>query len=383
MIPSTGKAVATMLQDEAIPNTNRETSTNAAPDPMSTHGGLYPSIEGRWKDWLYRIYKLTSSQPVNITGTVKLHGTHADIRISPTNDITFHSRNRQLAVPRKPGDHDIHGFAAWGNKHSVNILKLRQTYLDRFVALNPTIPRKDVASQEMIISGEWIGKGVQRHVAISQLELSFVVISVHINGSWVKDSEYPDIADEEVRIYNISRGGYSHETIDVGDVEAAYARIMAVTKQVDERCPFAATFLVNDKPLFGHGEGIVWKCDEDPGNTLLWFKTKGTSHMPRQNVAPKPAKEETIAEKFVRLHAHERRMEQGLEYLAESNIDSCDRKNGYVFAEWVVKDLLKEERTEIIELSMKEKEVERIAKSKALKWYNEDLSRRIAEAKPR
>jgi hypothetical protein len=105
--------------------------------------------------------------------------------------------------------------------------------------------REDVESQDMIIAGEWIGKGIQKRVVIIQLDLSFVIISVHINGGWVTDSKYPDIADEAVRIYNISRGGYCHEIMDLSEPEAALARLTTVTKQVDERCPFATTFFVD------------------------------------------------------------------------------------------------------------------------------------------
>jgi hypothetical protein len=68
-----------------------------------------------------------------------------------------------------------------------------------------------------------------------------------------------------------------------------------------------------------------------------------------------------------------------LEYLSETGLDLYDRGNARVFAVWVIKDILKEEKSEVQELGLKEKAVESLIKTRAFKWYNEDLNRRIAE----
>jgi len=114
--------------------------------------------------------------PIPIAGTVKLHGTHADIIVSHNDRITFQSRNK----PNLLATADNHGFAtAMAVKHAT-ILSLRSQFIARWKELNPFEDQDP--ELPVTIAGEWIGERIQKGVAIAELSKRFVIISAKING---------------------------------------------------------------------------------------------------------------------------------------------------------------------------------------------------------
>jgi len=79
--------------------------------------------------------------------------------------------------------------------HKEIILALKSAYLTRYRELNPST-HIDLSSP-MIIAGEWAGRGIQRKVAISQLDHCLIIISIFINNSWQPDHHYTDIEAPE------------------------------------------------------------------------------------------------------------------------------------------------------------------------------------------
>ncbi|TEY75894.1 hypothetical protein BOTCAL_0063g00270 [Botryotinia calthae] len=237
---------------------------------------LYPKISGKPKNLLLEFskYQRTSKtrrvRSIPVTGTVKLHGTHGDIRITADDTIYLQTRNSDALTPAL----DSLKFLDFMQPARMEILVLKKQFYSRFMKLNPKVKIND--EHPLIIAGEWIGPKIQKDVAVSALpDRYFVIISVSINNEWQPDEPYSDIENESIHIVNISRGGFFHETIELKNSEPAFAKMQALADAVEKECPFAKTF-----GLIGLGEGIVWKpsaplCHD----AKYWLKLKGPISM--------------------------------------------------------------------------------------------------------
>ncbi|KAI9713112.1 MAG: hypothetical protein M1820_001097 [Bogoriella megaspora] len=336
---------------------------------------LYPKITGKQNEFVARLGKL-GFRPgtIELIGTVKLHGAHADIVIDSQEDIRFQSRN---ALSIDPGN-DNYGFVASMRPFTNKLLDLKNQYHARYAQLNPQTPIDP--QYPLIIGGEWIGRGIQKNVAISGLNRSFVIISVNVNGTWQPDELYADVQDESAGIYNISRGGFYYQSLSLdppGDKlrlkgTASFAAMQETTDAIDKVCPFASSF-----DITGTGEGIVWKPRYPPfsADPKLWYKTKGRTHLGVQTsrkaksakqVEQVTAKEPALAraQAFAERAVTERRLEQGMEYLQEKGL-RMEQNNDPLFTLWVRNDVLIEEKMDIEEAGIDKKflclEVGRIA----------------------
>ncbi|KAF2425752.1 hypothetical protein EJ08DRAFT_594197, partial [Tothia fuscella] len=305
-----------------------------------------------------------------IVGTVKLHGAHADIVIDAQDNVKFQSRNRtDLSIAS-----DNHNFAATMSNHVPAILRIRDRYYERFRALNPGTPIDK--SFPLIIAGEWIGSKIQRRVAIAKLTHRFVIVSASINGSWLPDEPYGDIHNEEDLIYQISRSGFFHATLNFNFLNTTLKELDEITAVVEKECPFAATFDIK-----GPGEGIVWKLTDHPNIPDTWFKVKGENFDP---TTKKPTDPAILAERenqrgplnaFVEDVVTEVRLEQGWDYLREMGIKR-DYKAIASFLRWVNEDAATEEKEEVQELEkvgVKWKDIEKAIQTAARRWYQKKM----------
>jgi hypothetical protein len=311
---------------------------------------------------------------IPIIGTVKLHGTHADILIHSDNTITFQSRNlTNLSI-----DKDNQGFAAAMSSKTTALLELRDLYLARWKELNPTSALNP--SAPVIIAGEWIGTKIQKDVAIAQLSRRFVIVSVNINSTWQKDQNYTDISLPHHDIYNISRAGVYHATLYLEDIKRTAEEVERLAEEVAARCPFAATFGIN-----GDGEGIVWKLvpEEYNANPALWFKSKAGKFKPNFFRPPKK-RNTTVEEKrdnaaeMAAVWCSEQRMEQGCDMLREKDIER-DLTGLGEWLKWVQEDVLVEERGQIKRTGVDEKELKIEVGKIGRMWYLEKLRGRDGE----
>lgn len=299
-----------------------------------------------------------------ITGTVKLHGTHADIRITPkTNKITYQSRNR-VSTP----DFDSYGFATAMSAHEPAISRLKDRYYTQFAELNPDVEIED-DDKPLILAGEYIGQKIQNNVAINNLTPRFVIVSCSINGSWLPDTDYADLCDEEAGVWNISRAGFFHGILDVNDSEASLRELMVVTNAVERKCPFAGSFGID-----GPGEGVVWKFDRFPNLPETWFKVKADSMLPTTKAPQDPVqaalllKEKGEAGALAARAVTEVRLQQGVEYLREMDVP-LEKKSVGRFVEWIWKDAMAEERAEIEEGGMDGKRLRSAIMGIAKPWF--------------
>jgi hypothetical protein len=301
---------------------------------------------------------------IPIIGTIKLHGTHADILVYDDGRIVFQSRNIVGLQVNK----DNAGFASTMSQKTKAILRLRDLFVLRYLELNPDLTLD--STQPVLIAGEWVGESIQKDVAISRLSKRFVIISVNINGRWQEDGDYGGIALPNYDIYNISRAGVFHRTLYPEDLERTTNELEPLAEQVAAQCPFAATF-----NLEGEGEGIVWK-PADPflnSNPTLWFKTKGGRFKPTFARAPRQSPESAeqnreAAAVVASIWTSEQRLEQGLDYMREHGIQRI-MKGMNAFLKWVQNDIIIEEKTYIEEHRI-DKPTLRIEVAKIAKpWY--------------
>ncbi|KAL8781500.1 MAG: hypothetical protein Q9213_005973 [Squamulea squamosa] len=328
---------------------------------------LYPKI-GKLSDFLYNCKKLApETRTIPIVGTVKLHGAHVDWVIFHDDSIRVQSCNMlELRV-----QNDNYGFAAFSNPiHSV-ILRLKEGIVRRYTQLNPNVSLEP--DHPVIISGEWCGQGVQKGMAISQLPRHFVIISIRINDVWVSETDYSDIHDEANGIYHVGKAGCYRIDLDTEDINSSEAAIQAMVADVERTCPYSLI-----RGVKGPGEGIVWKARDHMDNPDMWFKYKGDStavshawknvKLPEAAVAASnPEQEYNFANSVVT----ERRLEQGLEYLAEIG---TARKDGLGrFLAWVQKDVFVEEKIEMGARGIRQGKLKPAIRSIAKAWYDKKL----------
>ena len=166
--------------------------------------------------------------------------------------------------------------------------------------------------------------------------------------------------------YNIHQFTTFNVVIDFNNPQPALDIINKLTLQVEENCPVGRYFNVT-----GIGEGIVW-TPVDPkwaGESKFIFKTKGLKH---ENVIKKKAEidpeKSGNVEVFIEKYVVEERLNQGLKYLKDNNIEIEDKSTGQ-FIKWVVQDVLKETKDEMVASNLTEKDVTSSISRKAREFY--------------
>ncbi|KAL8681515.1 MAG: hypothetical protein Q9186_002401 [Xanthomendoza sp. 1 TL-2023] len=355
-----------------------QVSTAIAKEKAETNGTttstLYPKI-GKLSDFIYRCKKeAPETRIVPLLGTVKLHGAHVDWVVSRDNTIRIQSRNmRELSVKN-----DNYGFAAFSEPIFDVIIRLKDDLVRRYTELNPNIPVD--LDHPIIISGEWCGQGVQKGMAISQLPRHFVIISIRINDTWVSETEYHNVRYEAEGIYHIRKAGCHQLDLNLDDINSTEAAIQALVTEVEETCPYGLT-----RGVTGRGEGIVWKARDHVENPEMWFKYRGDSTalyhewVNTKKVQRRPAADiKNNGERecsFAVTVVTERRLEQGLEFLAETGVKRDKAALG-TFLAWVRNDVMVEEQREIEEKDIPQGRLKSAITSIAKTWYN----RRLIEA---
>lgn len=303
-------------------------------------------------------------QPIPIVGSVKLHGTHADILVYNNNDIVFQSKNVRDITPAN----DNQGFAVTMADNTSAILEIRDQYLACWKDHNPHTTLDP--QHPVVIAGEWIGVKIQKDVAISQLSRRFVIISDNINGSWIQDTLYPCVEAPSSSIYNKSHGGTFQATLYPDDTARTLREVEPLAEAIAASCPFAASFGV-----YGEGEGIVWKPAPAHlnANPALWFKTKGGRFRPTfapaaKSVPSDQQEKRDIADAAAAAWCTMERLQQGWDYLGEVGVLK-DMKALGRFLRWIQGDILVEEQAYVEENKVDEGML-RISIAKIAKvWY--------------
>ena len=343
-----------------LPSPNAEVAVGQVPRKSD----LYPKI-AKLKDFVKYARERGMPEQIPIAGTVKLHGTHADVVITSDNEIRPQSRNvSDLRI--KP---DNNGFAAWTASRRPCLLKIKEAVLERYRTLNPGTHIRD--EYPVVMAGEFCGKGIQSKVALVSFDKHFVLVSIRINDAWQADKDYAHIHDEDEGFFNIGKGGFFDYTLDTNDLEKGLKELQALTDRVAQECPYALA-----RGVHGRGEGIVWKAADAYDNEDLWFKTKDE----RFDVSDKQKMEKTAAQKDIAVRADmlasavltENRLEQGWEFLDEMKM-SRDMKSTGGFLKWVLNDCLTEEKLQMEELKLGPQDVRSSINAQAKAWYQKKV----------
>lgn len=278
---------------------------------------------------------------IQYIGTAKAHGTNGSFCQYADGSIAFFSKGRKLEI----GD-DNKNFAGFFTERMEAVEELFTQA--RFYAMKDG---KEV-QYPIIISGEWMGKGVQKGAAVGDLDKLFMIIGIafgtyvgkdgeeHLN--WYPGLEMKKVRDPAARIFNAFDFGYFTETLDVVNPEPVAERLEEITRKVEIECPIAAYFGIEG----GTGEGIVWKPldPELAKDTKLWFKTKGDKHSSSKGaklVSVDVEKQSSVNE-FVDYALTRSRLDQALAEVYGDGPVILGPKVGD-FMKWLNADIYKEE----------------------------------------
>ena len=314
-------------------------------------------------DYVRKLNKSESSnkilEPVKFIGTTKLHGTNCGItHDAKFNTLTFQSRSREITV-----EDDNAGFAKFATDNFDTIIeifkKLRHEY---------SIEKNIFVT----IYGEWIGKKIQKGVAINNLpNRQWVMFFARCHNESV--DEYFRVLPtynsyEKNNIFSIFDGPIWNLEIDFLDEKSlknAVVKFETLTKKVEKECPWAKKFGIS-----GVGEGIVWIPTEYQwGNSNLFFKTKGEKHKmissKKESINPEIL---SSTKEFVTFSLTENRMNQGLEYLKESGSE-IDIKNIGKYLKWIAEDIKRECNLDLEGSNLEWKQVAKSINSVAKNFY--------------
>jgi hypothetical protein len=291
-------------------------------------------------------------------GSIKLHGTHADvvrhIQTDGNHIDVIQSRNRILSL--ESDNQGCFGFLTSKN------------WDDLFQQV-ANIHGNTVLSHIMIC-GEYCGEGIQNKVAICKLKKMFVIFAIKIDNQWVDMDKYKNVQCELESIYNILNFPLYEIELNTNDPEKAEEYMAKLTNQIDVECPFAKALA----GISGPGEGVVWKCMMMPSSSRLWFKTKGQTHCATMTRKPEVTKEETcnFMKTFLDCTLTEARLCQGIAYLIEMEY-TIDIVSISTFIYWVTDDIIKEEMDIIEEHQLKNSEIKKAVSKIAGTWYRNRL----------
>ena len=281
---------------------------------------------------------------LTFTGTVKLHGTYAGI-VQKNGQVNILSRLRVLSIEK-----DNEGCCQF-------CMDRIDTIKEIFNSLSNII-----GTENLMISGEYCGHGIQSKVAINKLPRMFVAFSIKNldTDEFLDFSKYAHIFYyKEQSIYNIYLTPIYKIIIDPTRIdESIFETIDNITDKIDKECPFAALFGIN-----GPGEGIVWICNEKPD---IWFKSKGQTHVTR--IVYTESKDVRL-ENLVRPFLTEERMKQGIIYLRDMNYDTNTLKNIAVFSVWICDDIVREEQNILEDSGIQMNDIRKLIRAEACNWY--------------
>lgn len=299
---------------------------------------------------------------LNFSGTVKLHGTNAAIVSSPEG-ITFQSRERVLTRTA-----DNAGFMAHMEQHLGTVCEMLGS-VDAYHGVK-------TYDHTTAVYGEWCGGNIQKGVAITGLPKMFVIFAITINGVWVDVPKH--LTYGAAAIHNIQNFQSWAIEIDFEQPETAQNQLAQLTAEVEACCPVGKALGVE-----GIGEGIVWRCTNDP-SPELWFKVKGEKHSASHVKTLAAVDVEAVAQvnEFVAMTVTEARLEQGLQNLLNEQLKPFDMTSMGDFIRWVHQDVLKEETDTLQASGIEYKKLGSPIAVAAKRWFvaklNEETFKQVA-----
>jgi hypothetical protein len=275
-------------------------------------------------------------QQLTFQGTVKLHGTNAAVGYKD-GKIWYQSRSQVIT-----SENDNYGFVAAQSEYQRDWIK--------FLC---SIDRDDV-----IVHGEWCGKGIQKGVAIAELPKMFVIFKVTVKGVDMPVDCVNKMAIPPNVHFIIDFPTYTVQ-IDTEFPGKSSNELATITDEVENECPVGKHFGVSSV-----GEGVVWKCT-NPDYSNLIFKVKGQKHSVSKVKKIASVDTELLAsiEEFVNYAATDERLEQGVKEVG------LDQKLFGNYMKWVMTDIHTEESDVLEKNGLVMKQVSKALSNRARKFY--------------
>jgi hypothetical protein len=266
-------------------------------------------------DWV-----IDSSIPlptVRAKATVKLHGTNLGV-VSDGVDIWWQSRNNVITQQS-----DNAGSAAFCDARK-----------EQLKAITSLIRSRNELDDDALVCvyGEFVGKNIF-HVGVSQMEKSFFIFSVEVDGQQLNESW---IEAPEINIFNVLNMQTYDIEIDFNDHQACHDRLTAIVNDIDKQCPVAKHFGFD-----GVGEGVVVGFQLN-GEHLI-FKMKGESHTSSKVKIPKVQKAKQDHSEVVDVVCPQWRLDQQYHLVVDTlNGGTPDRTMIGAFIKAVAGDIIEE-----------------------------------------
>ncbi len=177
------------------------------------------SPQGGGSDDLLEDVQLRSRPPRRgaFIGTIKLHGTNASIVYTKGAKRLPQIQARTWVIED--------GKDSMGTRALLSKAPLHEL-VDEILRIH-----KSETFEEIYVVGEVAGRGIQKGVAITNLEPFFAIFNVRINGNWVDIRDYKSVALPKYRIFNVAQYPTFAITIDFRvETEA----ILAEMEKVDD-----------------------------------------------------------------------------------------------------------------------------------------------------
>ena len=308
---------------------------------------------------------LNPGHAISYRGKIKLHGTNAGIIVKYNGDVFAQARNNIIGT-----GNDNCGFAAWV-ENTKNIWQDIQV-----------IP-------QITIFGEWCGPGVQKGVAITQVEeKQFAIFSIQID-EYDEDGN-ADMIIEPSRLKDF----FESRKIDLPDnvhilpwedeVTLNFDDTASLENAVDhmnntiERVEAVDPWVKEMFGVEGMGEGIVYYpiTFQKDGYinrrhlSAYTFKAKGEKHKGQKDKKAVILDPEVVASvnEFADKFVTEPRLEQGATEINRGVLD-FDTKLIGPFLKWFNQDVQKESKDELIVAELVWKDVTKEVSKRAREWY--------------
>ena len=285
---------------------------------------------------------------VTYRAKVKLDGTNAAIRVRADGTWTAQSRSRDIV----PGD-DNYGFAKWAEGRDFGRLANR--------------------AGDVVLYGEWCGKGIQKRTAVATLDPMWCVFGMRLprDGGLVASPDMlADVVPVGVHVLPWWGPAVEINFDDDAQTDIGLAIVNSLVEEVERCDPWVRSqFMVE-----GMGEGLVfypWFDFLAEKDVELMLKAKGEKHTQVRPAKREPVASETLVA-FVAQFVTEARCEQALQEGCAGVAEMSQTGN---FLKWINQDILAESETELEASAMKWKDVQSAVTRTAKQWWLAEVAK--------
>lgn len=196
---------------------------------------------------------------------ILVHNSNAGIGYNLKDGLYTQSKNNVLTLDKTSAHFGFTFFIKKNEEYIIDLIK--KIAYDNDVDLNV---------YTITVYGEWCGPGVQKNVAISEVEKSLYVFGTKVSKEGDEDFKnyWLDVSDYRFDIdnlYNINEFKTYEMIVDFNNTKGISEKFIEIIDEVENECPVAKQLGVS-----GIGEGVVWEFFHE-GERYI-FKTKGELH---------------------------------------------------------------------------------------------------------